>query len=101
MRSNAIVIACCAWSTVGYAVAAQGLTVDLDRLGWPQWQARLQIAAQPVFATPLWSSSEAGLRPRAGALYTDYYVDKPQFGQASGLRVTSGLVLGPRGAVFG
>ena len=101
MRSHAVVVvACCTWGTVGYAVAAQGLTVNLDRLAWPQWQARMQVTTQPIAPTPLWSG-EAGLRPRSGALFSDYYVAKPQFGEAGGLRVTSGVVLGPRGAVFG
>jgi hypothetical protein len=34
-------------------------------------------------------------------VFSDYYVGRPQFGQSGGLRVTSGIVLGPRGAVFG
>jgi len=101
MRSRVVVAACCTWGTVGCAVAAQGLTVDIDRLGWPQWQARLQLATQPIASAPLWSSPEGGLRPRSGAVFSDYYVGRPQFGQTGGLRVTSGIVLGPRGAVFG
>jgi len=102
MRSHAVVVvACCTWGTVGSAVAAQGLTVNLDRLAWPQWQARMQVTTQPIAPTPLWSDGEGGLRPRSGALFSDYYVAKPQFGQSGGLRVTSGVVLGPRGAVFG
>jgi hypothetical protein len=101
MRSRAVIVVCCMWGTVGSAAAAQGLTVDLDRLAWPQWRARLQLAAQPIVQAPLWSGGEAGLRPRSGAVFSDYYVASPQFGQAGGLRVTSGVVLGPRGAVFG
>jgi hypothetical protein len=101
MRSHAVVIACCTWGALGSAVAGQGLTVDIDRLAWPQWQARLQVGTQQIVPTPLWSGGEAGLRPRSGALFSDYYVALPQFGQSGGLRLTSGVVLGPRGAVFG
>jgi hypothetical protein len=43
----------------------------------------------------------AASRPRSAALFGDYYVAKPYFGQAGGVRVTSGLVVGLRGAVFG
>src|SRR5262245_21724264 len=91
MRSHAVVIACCTWGAVGSAVAGQGLTVDIDRLAWPQWQARLQVGTQPIVPTPLWSGGEAGLRPRSGALFSDYYVALPQFGQSGGLRLTSGV----------
>jgi hypothetical protein len=43
----------------------------------------------------------ATLRPRSAALFGDYYVSRPFFGSAGGMRLTSGLVTGPRGAVFG
>jgi hypothetical protein len=78
----------------------QGLNVDADRLGWPQWQARLQVFAEPV--TPGIASFEgASLRPRSGALFGDYYMTRPYLGQAGGMRVTSGLLTGTRGAVLG
>jgi len=88
---------------VGHAVAGsgQGLSVsDADRLGWPQWQARLQVFAEPVTldATAL---DTASLRPRSASLFGDYYMTRPYLGQSGGVRVTSGLVTGTRGAVFG
>jgi hypothetical protein len=79
----------------------QGLSVDADQLTWPQWQARLQMATEPL-APPTFASFEgASLRPRSAALFGDYYVTRPYLGQAGGLRVTSGLIAGTRGAVFG
>ena len=92
------------WSLLvaaGSAVAGngQGLSVDADRLAWPQWQSRLQVAIEPL--TPVLASFDgASLRPRSAALFGDYYVTRPYFGQAGGLRVTSGLVAGTRGAVI-
>jgi hypothetical protein len=81
------------------AGSGQGLSVDADRLAWPQWQTRLQVAIEPL--TPVLASFEgASLRPRSAALFGDYYMTRPYFGQAGGLRVTSGLVAGTRGAVI-
>jgi hypothetical protein len=78
----------------------QGLSVDADRVLWPQWQARLQVFTEPM--TPgLTSFDDASLRPRSAALFGDYYVTRPYLGQAGGMRVTSGLLTGARGAVFG
>lgn len=81
------------------AGSGQGLSVDADRFAWPQWQTRLQVAAEPL--NPLLVSFEgASLRPRSAALFGDYYVTRPYIGEAGGLRVTSGLVTGSRGAVI-
>jgi len=78
----------------------QGLSVDGDRVGWPLWQARLQMAVEPL--NPALASFEgATLRPRSASLFGDYYVTRPYLGETGGLRVTSGLVAGTRGAVFG
>jgi len=82
------------------AGSGQGLSVDADRFAWPQWQTRLQLATEPL--NPQLASFEgATLRPRSAALFGDYYVTRPYIGQAGGLRVTSGLVAGTRGAVIG
>jgi hypothetical protein len=82
------------------AGSGQGLSIDADRVAWPQWQTRLQLATEPL--SPALASFEgASLRPRSAALFGDYYVTRPYLGQAGGLRVTSGLVAGTRGAVIG
>jgi hypothetical protein len=94
------------WSLVIAAASAaagngQGLSVDADRLTWPQWQARLQVASETLAPAMLASFEGASLMPRSAAFFGDYYVTRPYFGQAGGIRVTSGLMAGVRGAVFG
>ena len=89
-------------TTAASAVAGsgQGLSVDADRVAWPQWQTRLQVATEPL--TPMVTSFEgASLAPRSAAFFGDYYVTRPYIGQAGGVRLTSGLVTGTRGAVIG
>lgn len=84
------------------AVAANGsgLVVDADRLTWPSLQARLQLSTEPL--TPALGTFESTVvRPRSAALFGDYYVSRPFFGNTGGVRLTSGVVTGPRGAVFG
>ncbi|HEU5294144.1 MAG TPA: hypothetical protein VFU71_05100 [Burkholderiaceae bacterium] len=102
MRLKSFVVVACLLSAAGWASAGngQGLTIDGDRTSWPLWQARLQLATEPL--TPALSSFDgASLRPRSAALLGDYYVTRPYLGQTGGLRVTSGVVAGTRGAVFG
>jgi hypothetical protein len=41
------------------------------------------------------------MRPRSASLFGDYYMARPYFGQSGGLRLTSGLMMGPRGGLFG
>lgn len=88
-------------ASLGVAAAdGQGLSVDPERLAWPVVQARLQVGAEAL-AHGLGSADGATLRPRSAALFGDYYVSKPYFGTSGGMRLTSGVVVGPRGAVFG
>jgi len=82
------------------AGSGQGLSIDADRVAWPQWQTRLQLATEPL-SPSLASFEGASLRPRSAALFGDYYVTRPYLGQAGGLRVTSGFVAGTRGSVIG
>jgi hypothetical protein len=84
------------------AVAAdgRGLVVDPERLSWPSLQARLQLSTEAL-APSLGSFDSVTLRPRSAALFGDYYVSRPYFGNTGGMRLTSGVVTGPRGAVFG
>ena len=92
------------WSLLTAAASAvagsgQGLSVDAERLMWPQWQARLYVATEPLAPMPSLFEG-ASLRPQSAALFGDYYVTRPYIGQAGGLRVTSGMVAGTRGAVI-
>lgn len=83
------------------ATSGRGLVVDPDRLQWPSLQGRLQLSTEPLIPSAVGSISSATLRPKSAALFGDYYVSRPFFGTAGGVRLTSGLVTGPRGAVFG
>jgi hypothetical protein len=86
--------------TSAAAADGRGLVVDPDRLPWPSLQARLHLSTEPLL--PSSSSIESAVsRPRSAALFGDYYVSRPFLGNSGGMRLTSGLVTGPRGAVFG
>jgi hypothetical protein len=82
------------------AADGRGLLVDPERLSWQAVQGRLQLGVEAL--SPSLGSFEAQTqRPRSAALFGDYYVSKPYFGNVGGVRLTSGLVVGPRGAVLG
>ena len=100
-RAGVLVAACLA-AGAGHAAAGQGLAVDADDFG-PRWQARLQLTAD---ASPAASLSDqlrsfSPARTRSAAVFGDYYLAQPWLGDAGGLRVTSGLLTGQRGAVLG
>lgn len=84
------------------AVSGQGLRIsDAEQLGWPRWQARLQVFAEPV-TRGVTSFDGGSLQPRSAALFGDYYVTRAYlFGQAGGIRLTSGLLTGTRDTIFG
>lgn len=102
MRLSLAAVVSSALTAAAAAVAGngQGLSIDADRFAWPQFQARLQMATEPL-SPQLASFEGASLRPRSAALFGDYYVTRPYLGQTGGLRVTSGVVSGVRGAVIG
>jgi len=82
----------------------RGIRVDANGLDWPRWQARLQLNIESQSATaPLGFGVLQTTVPRArsGALFGDYYVARPRLGDAGGLRLTSGIVVGQRGSLFG
>jgi hypothetical protein len=58
------------------------------------------MATEPLNSS-LASFEGTSLRPRSAALFGDYYVSRPYLGQAGGVRVTSGLLAGTRGAILG
>jgi hypothetical protein len=85
----------------GAAMAdGRGLVVDPERLSWPALQARVQLSTEPLAPT-VGVLEGTALRPRSAALFGDYYLSRPFFGNTGGVRLTSGVVTGPRGAVFG
>ena len=85
------------------AWADGGLVLREDSLSWPRWQGRIGLG----------SAGSPGLRPdlprnddnKLGSLSLmgDYYLTGPLVGRhrlTGGLRATSGLVIGPRGALL-
>lgn len=93
-----------AWLVAGIsqAAAGQGLAFDADDFG-PRWQARLQLTADGAPALSLTHQLRNFIpwRTRSAAVFGDYYVAQPWLGEAGGLRITSGLLTGQRGAVLG
>ncbi|MCW5656264.1 MAG: hypothetical protein KIT60_01055 [Burkholderiaceae bacterium] len=83
-----------------FAAEGRGLVVDPERLSWPALRARVQLSTEPLASTAATFES-AALRPRSAAVFGDYYLSRPFFGNTGGVRLTSGVVAGPRGAVFG
>lgn len=89
---------------VGNALAdGRGIQVDAERFDWPRWQARLQLNAEVQSAVTANGFAVLPVAPiaRSGALFGDYYLAPPRLGDAGGLRLTSGIVVGQRGSLFG
>lgn len=100
-RTGVLVAACLA-AGASHAASGQGLAVDADGFG-PRWQARLQLTADagPTSSLSDQLRSFSPARTRSAAVFGDYYLAHPWLGEAGGLRVTSGLLTGQRGAVLG
>lgn len=83
--------------------AGQGLAIEADRLSWLRWQARVQLNSDAVVTTTLNEQIQAFAVPRtrSAALFGDYFVAHPWIGEAGGLRLTSGMLVGQRGALLG
>ena len=84
-------LACPILLWAGAANAQHGLNLTAD----PRTEQRLQLGPVQLGLTV----SEPGTPPRA-QLFGDYYLTGPGFGHgeiAGGLRITSGLVIGPAG----
>jgi hypothetical protein len=80
-----------------------GIRVDAERLDWPRWQVRLQLNAEfhSMPAANGLAVLQAAPRARSGSLFGDYYLASPRLGNAGGLRLTSGVVVGQRGSLLG
>ena len=84
---------------------AEGLKAPGDNLPWTRWQARLAIGAA---AAPTWRSGldqhDRSLSGGIGSasLMGDYYFARSLLtgGVANGFRATSGLIVGPRTALW-
>jgi hypothetical protein len=86
-------------ASLGTAQAAEGLNGGPGINFGERWAARLTITRS---STDLGGPLESSLsRPHSARLLGDYYFATSPQGTPGGLRLTSGLFLGPRGALFG
>lgn len=87
-----------------WLAAAEGLKAPTDTLPWARWQARLAvgIAAVPNWRSGLDLRDPAGTGIGSASLMGDYYFSRSLAGGgiASGFRATSGLIVGPRSALW-
>ncbi|MFT3664359.1 hypothetical protein [Piscinibacter sp.] len=99
--------------TVTFALAAsgqalagpgEGLKWQDDSLTWARWQARLAISQPaPPWQAGLGADDGSGLNPRSLSIMGDYLLARWQSadgGHSGVLRATSGLVVGPRPALW-
>lgn len=104
MSTKSWFLGCLLSVAIGGAVAndghGRGLIVDPEQLAWPALQGRLHLSTEPL-PSAVGGIDAVAVRPRSAALFGDYYVSRPFFGNTGGMRLTSGVVTGPRGAVFG
>jgi hypothetical protein len=81
--------------------AGSGLTAPPEALGQARWHARIEVDTAPVYGQwvgqPLGQSSSVQMTRFLG----DYHLDTLKFGQTSGLRLTSGVLLNPRSTALG
>lgn len=81
----------------------EGLLAHPDKLPWPRWQARLALGSTaPLWRSDLFGPDAYGLKSGSLGLMGDYYFARSASadGRASGFRATSGLVVGPRPALW-
>lgn len=84
--------ACC-------AASGEGLTPDVDSIGWSRWQGRISlVTAAPAWRADLASGDNSGLSFGSARLLGDYYFSSRDLrtGTAGGFRATSGLLVGSR-----
>jgi hypothetical protein len=85
------------------AAEGDGLVANGDLLPWSRWQARLLIGTPaPLWRSGFGTGDSQGLPPRSLSLMGDYLLRRSvgEDGSASYLRATSGLVVGPRPALW-
>jgi len=84
-----------------WAAHSEGLKAYSDTLPWARWQARMAFGA-PAWRTAVDSYDRTGLSVSSVSLMGDYYFARSLAagGIASGFRATSGLIVGPRSALW-
>lgn len=86
-----------------WAAHGEGLTPSSDALLWNRWQARVAIGGTaPTWRAALARDDRPGLKIGTASLMGDYYFSRSAAagGFASGFRATSGLIVGPRTALW-
>jgi hypothetical protein len=85
------------WTALG-----EGLKPNVDTLPWARWQARLAVGAPPTWRASLDGYERSGLSVSSVSLMGDFYFFRSLAagGVASGFRATSGLIVGPRSALW-
>lgn len=81
--------------------AGNGLVASPEALGGGRWQARVEIDTVPVYGH--WAGQPLGQASvvQMTRLLSDYHLDTLKFGQTSGLRLTSGVLLNSRSPMAG
>lgn len=81
--------------------SGSGLTAPPEALTQTRWHARIEVDMAPAYGQwagqPLGQASVVQMTRFLG----DYHLDTLKFGQTSGLRLTSGVLLNPRSSALG
>ena len=81
--------------------AGNGLTAPPEALGQTRWHARIEVETAPAYGQ--WAGQPLGQASvvQMTRFLSDYHLDTLKFGQTSGLRLTSGVLLNPRTSALG
>lgn len=87
-------------ATFAHAGSGEGLKAPLDHPAWQGLKGRLSFGTTTPFQAELGNPASEPLRIHSLSLMGDYYLSRPWLGSVGGLRATSGLMLGARGALW-
>ena len=87
-------------ATFAHAGSGEGLKTPLDHSAWEGLKGRLSFGTTAAFQAELGNPASEPLRIHSLSLMGDYYLSRPWLGSVGGLRATSGLMLGSRGALW-
>lgn len=79
------------------AAFADGLNASLPGAEPSRWHTRLELESMFVRAEPTSFGLGANQSWQSARLFSDYHLDALKFGQTSGLKLTSGLLVTQRG----
>jgi hypothetical protein len=81
--------------------AGNGLTAPPETLSQTRWHARIEVDTAPVYSPWAGQLLGQGSAVQMTRLLGDYHLDTLKFGQTSGLRLTSGVLLNQRASALG